>query len=75
MKIIGRIFICIWALIYTLSVCLGGFIIYPIINYIIYGEFDDMSEVTYKIFECGKYLIEDFFDNIKFNKYDGKFWK
>lgn len=74
MKIIGRIFICVWTLIYTLSVVLGGFFIYPIINYIIYGEFDDMVEVTYKIFERGKYLIEDFFDIIKF-KCNDKFWK
>ena len=75
MKIIGRIFICIWTVIYTLSVVLGGFIIYPIINYIIYGELDDMFEVSLNIFERGKYLIEDFFDNIKFNKCNDKFWK
>ncbi len=74
MKIICRIFICIWTLIYTLSVVLGGFIIYPIIKYIIYGEFDDPMDVATEVYIIVKNGIEDFFDNMKF-KCNDKFWK
>lgn len=75
MNVIKRIFIVIWIIIYiAISFC-GGFLIFPIIAYIATGKFDDPMMTVINICDSGKELIESFFDNIKNNKCNEKFWK
>lgn len=74
MKAIGRIFILIWLIVFIILSLLGGFILFPIIRYIIYGDIDDPMYVLVEIYFSGKDIIEAFFDHSNINL-NNKFWK
>ena len=77
MKALGRLFIVIWTIIYTVLAFCGGFILFPLLAYIFSGNCDDPMETIGNTWESGKKMIERFFDslsNIKCKRND-KFWK
>ncbi len=64
MKIIGRFFVCIWAIIFFVLATCGGFILFPIIRYILIGQFDDPMDVVTEVYIIVKNRIEGFFDKL-----------
>lgn len=77
MGVIKRLFIVIWTIVYFCITLCGGFFLIPLLAYIFAGKCNDMMETISEIWAHGKYLIEDFFDNlsnIKCKK-NGEFWK
>lgn len=64
MKILGRLFIVIWTIIYIVLAFCGGFILFPLLAYIFTGNCDDPMETLSNIWDIGKDAIEYFFDNI-----------
>lgn len=81
MKAIGRFFIVIWTIVFTLLGFLGGFILFPLLIYVFTGRCDDLLETMFNIWDIGKDGIENFFNNmhkvfhISHINLNGEFWK
>ena len=81
MKALGRFFIVIWTIVYTVLGFLGGFILFPLFIYIFTGRLDDPLETMFNIWDIGKDGIENLFDNIhkvfhiSHINFNGRFWK
>lgn len=77
MNVIKRLFIVIWTIVYFCLTLCGGVFIIPLLAYIFAGKCNDMMETIGEIWNNGRCLIEDFFDNlsnIKCKK-NSEFWK
>lgn len=82
LNIFRRLFILIWALITLIMSFSGGFILFPIFNYLLFNktlEDDDPAECCFKVWYKGANIIDKIFDylcdnKIKINK-NSNFWK
>ena len=64
MKAIGRFFIIIWTIMFTVLGFCGGYILFPLLTYIFTGRCDEPMKTMFNIWDIGKDEIEYFFDNI-----------